>query len=121
MLCNPWRLCFTWGVIDCYWCLCADNAITGSRPWPFHRTRIFIITDELFNIGHGPLLQQQPPDWDGPVIEEVADSDGGGLDSDSEEVADPFEHVAKEQYNLPAEGLPSEDDDEPLEAVEVLN
>ena len=119
MLCNPWRLCSTWGVIDCYWCLCADNAITGSRPWPVHRTRIFIITDELFNIGHGPVQPQQPPDWDGPVIEEVADSDGGGLDSDSEEVADSFEHVAEEQYNLPAEGLQSEDDDEPWEVVEA--
>ena len=53
------------------------------------------------------------------MIEEVADSDGGGLDSDSEEVADSFEHVAEAQYNLRAEGLQSEDDGEPWEAVEL--
>ena len=34
-------------------------------------------------------------------------------------VADSFEHVAEEQYNLPAEGLQSEDDDEPWEVVEA--
>ena len=31
----------------CLWVLCADNAVTCSRPWEVRRTRIFIITDGI--------------------------------------------------------------------------
>ena len=31
----------------CLWVLCADNAVTCSRPWEVHRTQIFIITDDI--------------------------------------------------------------------------
>ena len=44
-ICNPWVACGAGGL--CIWVLCADNAVTGSRPWEVHRTRILIITDYI--------------------------------------------------------------------------
>ena len=46
-VCNPWVPC-GWCLL-CLWVLCADNAVTGSRPWEVHRTRIFVITDNFLN------------------------------------------------------------------------
>ena len=44
-ICNPWVACGAGGL--CIWVLCADNAVTGSRPWEVNRSRIFIITDDM--------------------------------------------------------------------------
>ena len=44
-LVNPWVAA---GADGCSrWVLCADNAVTGSRPWEVHMSRIFVITDDL--------------------------------------------------------------------------
>ena len=82
MICNPWTICP--GFLNCRWCLCVDNTITSSRPWPVHMSRIYIITDEFWI----PATVPSP----GPVIEEVTsdccDSEG------SEGVTSDFVHVA---------------------------
>ena len=45
---NPYQPIFEFGIDkNSRWALCADNAITASRPWEVHVSRIFIITDDL--------------------------------------------------------------------------
>ena len=44
-ICNPWVACGAGGL--CIWVLCADNAVTGSRPWEVNRSWIFFITDDM--------------------------------------------------------------------------
>ena len=60
-VCNPWVPC-GWCLL-CLWVLCADNAVTGSRPWEVHRTRIFVITDDFLNerVVNGMTVNQPAP------------------------------------------------------------
>ena len=44
-MCNPWTYCGADG--QALWAMCADNACTGSRPWKVHRTRVYVITDDI--------------------------------------------------------------------------
>jgi hypothetical protein len=55
---GPWVPCGRSGL--CLYVLCADNAVTASRPWEVHRDRIFIITDDVANADH-PLRSGRGP------------------------------------------------------------
>ena len=59
-LVHPWNTSAS--ALDCIWGLCVDNAITGSRPWQIHKSRVQILSEEA------PQACLAMP---GPVIEEV--------------------------------------------------
>ena len=67
----------------CHPGLCGDNAITGSRPWLIHRTRILVLTDAMWTEYTAP--SSTPSDFGfqmvspavelnpSPLIEEISD------------------------------------------------
>ena len=73
MLVNHWNQCGEHP--NCFWCLCVDHAITASRPWPVHRSRIHILSAATTTSDSEPPVVPQDAtssdDWNGPVIEEI--------------------------------------------------
>jgi hypothetical protein len=69
---NPWNM--SSGTANCVWGLCVENAITKSRPWQIHTSRVQILSADA------PQACLPTP---GPIIEEiVAEEDGHSIDEE---------------------------------------
>ena len=97
-ICNPWVACGCGGF--CLWVLCADNAVTCSRPWEVHRTRIFIITDDIaLRSQTAPVTMPATDPFTTSSVEIVQ------VASDRSSVCSDFVHVATEPVRQDARNV----------------